>query len=132
MPRHHRRHYAWPGDLRAVDAGGAGGAWHHSCCGGRPARGRHRLAVPAGQARGCGGGDGDPAQLPQRRAGRGGQRGQPGELGRRHAGRTWRAHRRLRLEAKAAWVAYRQQLRDITEQADFPQVVEWPVEPASV
>ena len=38
----------------------------------------------------------------------------------------------LTTEAKAAWVAYRQQLRDITEQADFPQVVEWPVEPASV
>lgn len=33
----------------------------------------------------------------------------------------------LTAEAKAAWAAYRQQLRDITAQAGFPQVVEWPV-----
>ncbi|MBU1040524.1 MAG: phage tail assembly chaperone [Proteobacteria bacterium] len=32
----------------------------------------------------------------------------------------------LTAEAKAAWAAYRQALRDITEQAGFPQVVGWP------
>lgn len=31
---------------------------------------------------------------------------------------------------KAAWATYRQQLRDITEQAGFPWEVQWPAEPA--
>jgi len=30
---------------------------------------------------------------------------------------------------KAAWAAYRQALRDITEQADFPRNIEWPTPP---
>ena len=30
---------------------------------------------------------------------------------------------------KAAWAAYRQALRDITEQADFPHNIEWPAPP---
>ena len=30
---------------------------------------------------------------------------------------------------KAAWAAYRQALRDVTEQAGFPWAVEWPVAP---
>ena len=33
----------------------------------------------------------------------------------------------LSTEAKAAWAAYRQQLRDVPGQAGFPLVVEWPV-----
>lgn len=32
----------------------------------------------------------------------------------------------LSTEAKAAWAAYRQQLRDVPEQAGFPGEVEWP------
>lgn len=30
---------------------------------------------------------------------------------------------------KAAWAAYRQALRDITDQVGFPHTVEWPVKP---
>ena len=30
---------------------------------------------------------------------------------------------------KAAWATYRQALRDITKQAGFPWIVEWPVQP---
>ena len=37
----------------------------------------------------------------------------------------------LTIEAKAAWADYRQQLRDITTQAGFPQVMEWPVGPGA-
>ncbi len=33
----------------------------------------------------------------------------------------------LTTEAKTAWVAYRQELRDITTQAGFPVEVVWPV-----
>ena len=33
----------------------------------------------------------------------------------------------LTTEAKAAWAAYRQQLRDVPGQAGFPLAVEWPV-----
>ncbi len=33
----------------------------------------------------------------------------------------------LSTEVKAAWAAYRQQLRDVPEQAGFPLAVEWPV-----
>src|SRR5690606_37431203 len=33
----------------------------------------------------------------------------------------------LTIEAKAAWAAYRQQLRDVPGQAGFPLAVEWPV-----
>lgn len=36
----------------------------------------------------------------------------------------------LSTEAKAAWAAHRQALRDITEQPGFPASVEWPVAPA--
>jgi hypothetical protein len=34
----------------------------------------------------------------------------------------------LTLDQKAAWAAYRQALRDITQQAD-PNMIAWPVEP---
>lgn len=30
---------------------------------------------------------------------------------------------------KAAWAAYRQALRDITDQAGFPHEVDWPAKP---
>lgn len=30
----------------------------------------------------------------------------------------------------AAWVAYRQALRDVTEQAGFPDTISWPLEPS--
>ena len=30
---------------------------------------------------------------------------------------------------KAAWVIYRQALRDVTAQAGFPSTIEWPVNP---
>ena len=36
----------------------------------------------------------------------------------------------LSTEAKAAWAAYRQQLRDVPGQAGFPIEVVWPVAPA--
>lgn len=32
---------------------------------------------------------------------------------------------------KAAWSAYRQELRDIPDQPDFPHKVLWPVKPAA-
>lgn len=35
----------------------------------------------------------------------------------------------LSAEAKAAWVTYRQALRDVTSQADFPYNVTWPTPP---
>ena len=35
----------------------------------------------------------------------------------------------LTAAEKTAWKAYRQALRDITEQAGFPDAVEWPVTP---
>lgn len=35
----------------------------------------------------------------------------------------------LSAEQKAAWAAYRQQLRDITDQAGFPQNINWPTKP---
>jgi hypothetical protein len=35
----------------------------------------------------------------------------------------------LSAQAKAAWAAYRQALRDVPEQAGFPQAVDWPKEP---
>jgi hypothetical protein len=35
----------------------------------------------------------------------------------------------LSTQAKAAWAAYRQALRDVPEQAGFPQAVDWPKEP---
>lgn len=35
----------------------------------------------------------------------------------------------LTSEVKAAWAAYRQQLRDVPEQTGFPLAVEWPVGP---
>ncbi|UZP67703.1 phage tail assembly chaperone [Desulfovibrio mangrovi] len=38
----------------------------------------------------------------------------------------------LSAEAKAAWAAYRQALRDITLQAGFPNNVEWPARPDAV
>lgn len=37
----------------------------------------------------------------------------------------------LSSEAKAAWAAYRQQLRDVPGQAGFPLAVEWPVGPGA-
>lgn len=33
---------------------------------------------------------------------------------------------------QAAWATYRQQLRDITAQAGFPESVEWPVKPGDL
>jgi hypothetical protein len=33
------------------------------------------------------------------------------------------------VENQAAWAAYRQSLRDISTQAEFPNTVNWPVEP---
>ena len=30
---------------------------------------------------------------------------------------------------QAAWAVYRQELRDVTEQAGFPTAVEWPIKP---
>ena len=33
------------------------------------------------------------------------------------------------IENQAAWAAYRQDLRNITEQDGFPNSVNWPVEP---
>lgn len=36
----------------------------------------------------------------------------------------------LSAEARAAWAAHRQALRDITEQPGFPASVDWPVPPA--
>ena len=30
---------------------------------------------------------------------------------------------------QAAWAVYRQELRDVTEQAGFPAAVEWPIKP---
>lgn len=33
----------------------------------------------------------------------------------------------LTAETKAAWAAYRQALRDVPEQAGFPDAIEWPV-----
>mgnify|MGYP001810394539 CR=1 FL=1 len=35
----------------------------------------------------------------------------------------------LTSEQRAAWVVYRQALRDVPEQAGFPLEVSWPVEP---
>jgi hypothetical protein len=35
----------------------------------------------------------------------------------------------LTTEQKAAWVTYRQALRDITEQTTFPETIDWPVAP---
>jgi len=35
----------------------------------------------------------------------------------------------LDVEGKAAWLEYRQGLRDVPQQAGFPGAVEWPVEP---
>lgn len=35
----------------------------------------------------------------------------------------------LSAEDKAAWAAYRQQLRDITDQPGFPNEIVWPVQP---
>lgn len=34
------------------------------------------------------------------------------------------------VQAEAGWYAYRQALRDITDQATFPDSVKWPVKPA--
>lgn len=36
----------------------------------------------------------------------------------------------LTQEQKATWAKYRQALRDVTDQAGFPNAIEWPVEPA--
>lgn len=36
----------------------------------------------------------------------------------------------LGAEKAAAWDAYRQALRDVPEQPDFPSTIEWPVAPA--
>jgi len=33
------------------------------------------------------------------------------------------------VENQAAWATYRQSLRDISTQAEFPNTVNWPVEP---
>ena len=33
-------------------------------------------------------------------------------------------------DARAAWAAYRQALRDISDQPGFPQVIDWPEAPA--
>lgn len=30
---------------------------------------------------------------------------------------------------RGAWIEYRQLLRDITEQSEFPEVISWPVQP---
>lgn len=35
----------------------------------------------------------------------------------------------LTTEQRSAWAAYRQALRNVPEQAGFPQVVEWPAKP---
>ena len=35
----------------------------------------------------------------------------------------------LTAEMKAQWAAYRQQLRDLTEQPGFPDAINWPVTP---
>lgn len=35
----------------------------------------------------------------------------------------------LTIEQRAAWATYRQALRDVPEQAGFPDVIEWPVAP---
>jgi hypothetical protein len=35
----------------------------------------------------------------------------------------------LTAEQKQAWAVYRQALRDITEQAGFPETIDWPVPP---
>jgi len=35
----------------------------------------------------------------------------------------------LTAESRAAWAAYRQALRDITQQATFPQEIIWPTQP---
>lgn len=37
----------------------------------------------------------------------------------------------LTAEQKAAWTAYRQELRDLTAQSGFPSSVVWPVSPAT-
>lgn len=37
----------------------------------------------------------------------------------------------LSVEQKAAWAAYRQALRDITNQEGFPQSINWPTPPLS-
>lgn len=37
----------------------------------------------------------------------------------------------LSPQQKADWAAYRQALRDITAQPEFPQVIQWPVAPTS-
>lgn len=45
---------------------------------------------------------------------------------------TASAPARLGGEVYAAWQAYRQALRDVTEQSGFPRAVVWPVKPGSL
>lgn len=35
----------------------------------------------------------------------------------------------LTAELKAAWAAYRQALRDVPDQAGFPDTIDWPTQP---
>lgn len=35
----------------------------------------------------------------------------------------------LNAEQKAAWATYRQELRDVTAQPDFPDSIQWPTPP---
>ena len=48
----------------------------------------------------------------------------------RLAGTDWTQLPDVPLSTKEAWAAYRQALRDITEQPGFPHDVQWPQEPA--
>jgi hypothetical protein len=36
------------------------------------------------------------------------------------------------IETREVWVEYRQKLRDITDQSDFPESVEWPQSPLDI
>jgi hypothetical protein len=37
----------------------------------------------------------------------------------------------LNANTRAAWATYRQALRDVPEQAGFPETIDWPVAPAA-
>ena len=35
----------------------------------------------------------------------------------------------VQIENQDAWIEYRQKLRDLTEQPEFPKIIEWPERP---
>lgn len=45
------------------------------------------------------------------------------------AGCDWTQARDVPDAVAAQWQSYRQALRDLTKQADFPEIIEWPVAP---